>query len=140
MKLIKLSLCILVILFITSISLKAQVAIIANKSVSESSIDASKAGSIYSLSTKKWSNGSPIAIFDLNSGAPKATFYGFINKNDAALKKDWLKLKLTEGADVPKPVNSDAEMVKMVASTNGAIGYVAASAVTPDVKVLFTIK
>jgi ABC-type phosphate transport system substrate-binding protein len=137
----KFILSLIVVICFSAIATQAQVAIIANKSVSESSIDASKAGSIYSLSTKKWSNGSAIVIYDMSAaGATKEKFYAFISKNDGALKKEWLKLKLTEGADVPKPVASDADMVKMVASTPGAIGYVSASAVTGDVKVLTTIK
>lgn len=130
-----------VILLISTVYVSnSQVAIIANKGVSDASIDASKAGSIYSLSTKKWGNGTSIVVFDMSGGDAKSKFYGFINKNEASLKKDWLKLKLTEGSETPKLLGSDAEMIKMVSSTSGAIGYVSSSSVTGDVKVLNTIK
>lgn len=123
---------ILTVFFLFNVVAQSQVSVIVNKNVPEKNLEASKVANIYTLTTKKWSNGSEIKIAD-NSSAAKTKFFGFINKAEGALKKDWLKAKLSEGADVPKTFGSDAEVLDFVASTPGAVGFVSSSSVTDKV-------
>ena len=49
---------------------KAQVAVIANPSVTENSLDANTLLSIYMLNKRNWSDGSRIVVFDLKGRPP----------------------------------------------------------------------
>lgn len=111
-------------------------AVIANKSVSAGSIDASTLANIVTLDQKQF-GGASVVLFDLGEdGGAKSKFYSFIGKSFTDCKKVWLKAKLTGNGNPPATIASEDEMVKKVASTPGAIGYVSVGKVTGDVKVL----
>jgi len=117
----------------------AQVSIVVNKSVSESSVNTAKVASIFSLVETKWSDGSKIVVFD-QKGDAKENFYAAIGKDPLAMKKDWLKKQLTGEARAPETVGGDADVIAKVSSIPGAVGYVTSSSVTSGVKVLLEIK
>jgi ABC-type phosphate transport system substrate-binding protein len=118
-----------------------QVAVIVNKSVSETTIDSDKLASVYDLIQKQWEDGSKIVVFDLKSSDDiRTTFYKFIKRDPNHLRKEWMKAQLTGEARAPRALKSEDEMVSEVAGTDGAIGFVSASKVTDDVKVLLTIE
>ena len=121
------------------VSVNAQVSVIANKSVGESSLVGSKVASIYSLEATKWSNGNKIIVFDNNSDV-KIVFYGGIGKDQLSLKKEWMKKQLTGEARAPEALGSDSDVINKVAATPGAIGFVKSANVTGSVKVLCEIK
>jgi ABC-type phosphate transport system substrate-binding protein len=128
-----------IVLFFTVCSY-SQVAVIANKSVGESSITAGKAGEIYSLKVKTWGNGTGIVRYTLKSESETtAKFFGAIGKSSADMKKLWMKLQLTGEGQAPEALASEDEVINKVASTPGAIGFVSASKVNDKVKVLLTI-
>ncbi len=119
----------------------AQIAVIVNKSVPVSSVSASKLLDIYSLSTKDWGGGVKIVVFDRKSDDDvKSKFYGYVGKPAADIKKVWMRVQLAGEGKAPEALSSDEDIVKKVASTAGAIGYVSADKVTGDVKVIATIK
>jgi ABC-type phosphate transport system substrate-binding protein len=135
------------LIFITSlfclltINSYGQVSVIANKSVSQNSVNSSALSDIYSLSNVKWSNGSKIFVYEQSAdNDTKSKFYKFISKEPLALKKEWLKKQFSGEAKAPETVSSDEEMISKVASTPGAIGYVKSSSVNGNVKVLTEIK
>jgi len=119
----------------------AQVAVIANKSVSDNSINSAKLTDIYFLRAKTWSNGQGIVAFTIKSdNSASEKFYSAIGKADTEMKKMWMKLQLTGEGMAPDALGSDDEMINKIASTSGAIGYIDASKVNDKVKVLLTIK
>ena len=121
-------------------AVKAQVVIIANKSVSAGSINKSKLADIYTLSIKNWDNGDKIVVFDLkNDGDVKDKFYGYLGKSNSDFKKIWMKAQLTGEGFAPEALGSDGEVLKRVSSTQGAIGYVSKGAANSSVKVLAEI-
>lgn len=126
------------IMIFTVITVNAQISVIANKSVSET-VNVTKVGNIYSLTATKWSDGSKIVVLDNGSNA-KSDFYKGIGKDQASLKKEWMKKQLTGEAKAPESLSSDDEVLNKVASTPGAIGYVKSSSVNGTVKVLVEIK
>jgi ABC-type phosphate transport system substrate-binding protein len=134
----RLTIAVLLIIF-AAINVEAQVSVIANKSVTESSLASNKVASIYSLETTKWSNGNKIVVFD-NNGDSKPAFYSGIGKDQLAIKKEWMKKQLTGEAKAPEALGSDSDVIAKVSSTPGAIGFVKSSSVTSSVKVLLEIK
>ena len=133
-------LVLIAILVVSGIEARAQIAVIVNKSAGISTANASTVSDIYSLSTKEWKDGSPIVVFDQKTdGATRTKFYEFIGKSPIELKKIWMRIQLSGEGKAPAAVSSDDEMVQKVASTAGAIGFVAASKATGDVKVIATV-
>ena len=131
----------IVLLIVSVISVKAQVVVIVNKSVPVSSITAAKLLDIYSMSTKDWGNGTKIVVIDKKSDDDaKSKFYGYMGKPVAEMKKIWMRVQLSGEGKAPEALGSDEDIVKKVASTPGAIGYVHADKATGDVKVIATIK
>ncbi len=129
-----------IVLMLYTASSYAQVAVIVNKSVSASSLSAAKLLDIYSLSTKDW-GGSKVVVYDRKSDDDtKSKFYNYVGKPAAEMKKVWMRVQLAGEGKAPEALASDDEIVKKVASTPGAIGYVSADKVTGDVKVVATIK
>jgi ABC-type phosphate transport system substrate-binding protein len=131
---------IIAMLFFGYINASAQVAVIANKSVAESTIDASKLSSIYSLKDKTWSDGKSIVPVMLK-GDSQATdkFFSAVGKSKIEMNKLWMKLQLTGEGQAPEGMSSEDEVLNKVASTPGAIGFVSVSKAGSNVKILFTI-
>ncbi len=119
----------------------AQVAVIANKSVTETEITKAKLIEVFTLSTNKWKNGDKIVVFDLKTeGKVRSDFYSYLGKSPDDLKKIWMRAQLTGEGTAPKSLGSEYEVLEKVASTNGAIGFVALDKVNSSVKILLTIK
>ncbi len=116
---------------------QAQIAIIANPSVGETSASRGMITDIYSLSMTMWSDRTSIVVVDFRSDVPaKKRFYTEIGKNPAELRKAWMRVVLSGDAKAPEIAESEDEVLQKVASTRGAIGYVSASKVNSSVKVL----
>ena len=129
------------IIFLAAVAAQAQVAVIANKSVSESSVSASKLADIYFLRAKSWGNGSAIVPVTLKSDNEDVQkFFSAMGKSSMEMKKLWMKLQLTGEGQPPVGVGSEDDVISKVASTPGAIGFVSADKVNGSVKVLLTIK
>ncbi len=127
-------------LFFIAVNLSAQVAVIANKSVPEGSISASKVSEIYNLKTKTWSNGSAMVLHTLKTDNDASNkFFGAIGKSSMEMKKLWMKLQLTGEGQAPINCDSEDQVIDKVASSAGGIGFVSASKVNDKVKVLLTI-
>jgi ABC-type phosphate transport system substrate-binding protein len=131
---------IIAILLFASMNAYAQVAVIANKSVSDASISSSKVESVYMLKDKTWSDGKGVILFTLKSdNGTVEKFFSSFGKSSSDMKKLWMKAQLTGEGMAPEALGSEDEVVNKVASTPGAIGYVDAKKVNGNVKVLLTI-
>lgn len=130
---------ILVLLLICNAG-SAQVAVIAHKSVPMTQIDRSALLDFYTFDVKEWSSGEPVVIKDLKPKTEvKSAFYDYLGKSTSRMKSIWLKMMLSGEGDPPETIQSEDEMVKKVASTRGALGFVSADKVNNDVKILLTI-
>lgn len=119
----------------------AQVAVIANKSVPADSITKTELLDFYTGDIKKWLNAKPVVVLDLKpKGEVRDTFYEFLGKSSSRMKSIWLKKMLSGEGDPPEALQSEEEMLKKVASTPGAIGFVSKSKASKEVKTLFVIK
>ncbi len=130
----------LLLAFVVPRALAENVAVIANKSVPVSAVDRGQLLDIYSGDLKNWSNGRPIVVHDLkSSNETKETFYKHLGKTPSRMKSLWLKKLLSGEGEPPESVESEDEMIKRVAQTPGAIGFVSADSVNDTVKTLAII-
>ncbi len=113
-----------------------QIVVIAHPTVPGSSIDKETLIDIYMLTMTKWEDDTPVRVFALKKGTVGTeSFYGSLGLNILTLNKQWMRKQLTGEGRAPALV-SEEEIVARVAATPGAIGFVDASRVTANVKVL----
>lgn len=117
----------------------AQTAVIANKSISENSINKSKLSDIYMSKTKTWGDGTKIIRFTHKTENLNEKIFEAVGKPIAEMKKLWMKIQLTGGGQAPEALGADEEMINKVSSTPGAIGYIDSKKVNDKVKVLLII-
>ena len=110
----------------------ADVKVIANPSVSATSVSSGDIQSVFLLD--KDSHVQPVLV--KGGAAHEAFLKEYLGKNDSALQAFYRSLVFTGKASMPKSVANDAEVVAYVAKTKGAVGYVSAAASTEGVKTL----
>lgn len=119
----------------------AQVAVIVNKSTPVSKMTAGSLVQIYILNNTKWPDGTKIIVYYNKKQPICQKLCDFIGIDIISLRKQWMKLQLSGEGKAPEAIDNDAEMIKKVRSTLGAIGYVNASAIKGnDLKVIATIE
>lgn len=81
-----------------------------------------------------------LSPIDLPEASPaRDEFYTKVTgKSAAQAKAHWSKLAFTGKGTPPKEASSSADVKKMVASSDNAVGYIEKSAVDGSVKVLYT--
>lgn len=128
------------ILVISGNALAAELKVIANSSVSASSVSAEELKNVFLETSNSLSDGSHVQPVLAKGGAAHEAFLKrYLDKSDPALQAYYRSLVFTGKAPMPKELASDAEIVAYVAKTKGAIGYINADASTAGVKTL-TVK
>jgi ABC-type phosphate transport system substrate-binding protein len=118
-----------------------QVAVITHKTVSIDNIEKSELLDFFTGDKSFWGDGKPVIIFDLKpKGDIRDTFYNFLEMSPTRIKSIWMKRMLSGDSDPPEFLESEDQMLKKVASTPGAIGFVGQSKVNDNVKVLLRIE
>lgn len=136
-KLILIIFCILCLIKISP----AQVVVIANKSVPLDTITSAKLYDYYSRETRLWDKDQPVVVYDLKPKKEiKVLFYKSFGKSINIMKSIWMVNMLSGEGDPPKSLKSEDEMLKRVANTPGAIGFISMAKVKDEVKVLAIIK
>jgi hypothetical protein len=130
----------IIFILINCLAIKAQIAVIANKSVSDKDVNISKLLDIYTLNVQFWDDGNKIKVFDLKKdNVIQIKFYSSLGISVANIMVIWTKKQFSGKAMPPELLDYEEEMLKKVATTPNAIGYIQSSKVTNDVKVLFEI-
>lgn len=132
---------ILTLLAAASTCLGSQLAVIVNPSVTTDSLDQRQLRDYYTGDLKFWEDGAPVVLFDLKPRLEiKRAFYDYLGKSSSRIKSIWLKRKLSGEGDPPDALESEAEVVKKVARTPGALGFVSLPEVTDSVKTILVIE
>jgi ABC-type phosphate transport system substrate-binding protein len=119
----------------------AQVAVIAHKAVPVDTLSQTQLFDFYSGEIKFWSNKVPMVVFDLKpAGETREAFYKLLGKTPSRMKSIWLKKLLMGEGDPPEALPSEEEVLKKVAATPGAIGFVSKARVTSDVRVIVIVE
>lgn len=112
----------------------AEVQVIANPSVAPSELSADDVKEIF-LGAKTAVAGGDVTPVLAQAGAAHETFLKtYVGKSDQGLRNHFKSLVFTGKGSMPKSFGSDADIVKYVATTKGAIGYVDAGAEVAGVK------
>ena len=117
----------------------ADVKVIANPSVSVSSVSAGDVQAVFLLDADSLGGSHVVPVLEKDGPTHEAFLKAFLGRNDAALQAFYRSLVFTGKASMPKSLASDSEVVAYVAKTKGAIGYVSSGASTEGVKTL-TVK
>ena len=119
---------------------QAQVAVVANKSLSVKSIDTNTLINIYTLQSNEL-NAQKIKLFFLTEDSPTSKLIlDKIGKTTGELKKIWLKAKLTGNGNPPEFVSTEADMIQKIEMIPNSIGFVRLNTAPSDVKVLLKIE
>jgi ABC-type phosphate transport system substrate-binding protein len=110
--------------------------VIVNKA-NTAAVDKAMVAKIYTGEMKSWSDGTPVAAYDLpEDNAQRANFSTeVVGKPVASLKAFWAQLIFSGKALPPKSAPSDDDMKKMVAANKGGVGYIKSASVDDSVKV-----
>ncbi len=116
------------------------VAVVAHFSVPVDSLDRQSLLELYSLEENKWSDGSLVVLVDQKAKSDsKHIFYKYLGREHREMKKIWMRMILSGEGRTPMTARSMEDVIRKVSETPGAIGYVEASLVTDEVKVLSLI-
>lgn len=119
----------------------AQVAVITHKAVPVDTLSQTQLFDFYSGEVKSWGNKLPVVVFDLKpAGEAKEAFYQLLGKTPSRMKSIWLKKLLMGEGDPPEAMASEEEVLKKVAATRGAIGFVSKAKVTDEVKTIVIVE
>lgn len=117
----------------------ADVVIIVNKNLPETSITKTDVKRIFLGRKQKWTNESPIRPVMLKGGPVHEKFLSdYIEKTLQAFSIFW-KREIVSGTGLP-PISfdSEAEVIHYVSTTNGAIGYISSDTPSTGVKIIST--
>ena len=119
----------------------ADLAIIGHPDVDTGVLDTQNVRKLFLGERKSFPNGYYATPFNHTVGSPdrKEFFTLVLSMQESNHKRHW-KRKIAVGAgNSPAELGSHAELLKLISSTPGSIGYIDASKVDDSVKVLLTI-
>ncbi|HWG16431.1 MAG TPA: hypothetical protein VN678_01125 [Acidobacteriaceae bacterium] len=126
----------MVLAFVPVRSFAGVVKIIANPSVSVSSVSSGDIQSVFLLDLDSLGGSHVEPVLVKGGTAHEAFLKAYLGKDDPALHAFYRGLMFSGRASMPKFLETDADVVAYVARTRGAIGYVGNGVSTPGVKVL----
>lgn len=101
--------------------------VIVNNASATDSVSLSEIRAIFSMRLRRWPNGTPVSVFVLKSDSPTHSDFckTVLNIYPHQLQAAWDRMVYSGTGKAPTVVNSEEEMRALIASTPGAIGYVA---------------
>ena len=112
-------------------------AIIANPDVPVDSLTKNKLLDLYTGEVRKWDNNKPIITYDLKPKLEiRDEFFRLLGKTSSRMKSIWLKKMLAGEGDPPMALDSENSLIKKIAKTPGAIGFVSKKNVDDSVKII----
>jgi ABC-type phosphate transport system substrate-binding protein len=114
----------------------ADVQVIANSSIAATEISAAEVRDVFLGAKTSVAGGEVEPVLAKGGAAHEAFLKLYVGKSDQGLRNHFKSLVFTGKGAMPKSFATDADVVKYVATTKGAIGYVGAGAETAGVKTL----
>lgn len=100
--------------------------VIVNPGVSVSAVSASTARAIFAMKLSQWPDGKPVRVFVLGDDTlgHQSLCKQVLDLYPYQIREAWNRLIYTGIGQAPATVSTEEEMLRKVASTPGAIGYV----------------
>ncbi len=115
----------------------ADILLITNNSVIDTSISKGDVKRIFLGKKKHWSDGSPIKVITLKTGAVHENFMEtYVNKTPYSFSAFWRRAIVTGTGIPPKSFKTEKELLRFIAENQGAVGYISFPPPPLDVKVL----
>jgi len=113
----------------------SQVAIIVHPEVPVDSLTKTKLLDLYTGDLRKWQENLPIIAFDLKPKLEiRNEFFRLLGKTSSRMKSIWLKKMLAGEGNPPAALADEISILRKIASTPGAIGFVSKNIVNNSVK------
>ncbi len=112
--------------------------IVLNQSVEFTSLDSAYLNQIFAMQIRKWPDGQAIQVFILpsTSSLHRKFVIDRLKIQAHQLDRIWNRMLFTGTGKAPTVVDSEDAMLKMIQTTQGAIGYVSDEYPTDGVRVL----
>jgi ABC-type phosphate transport system substrate-binding protein len=112
--------------------------LIVNQDVELRSIDRNRARLLFTMRITQWPDQRPVAVFVLPDDAPlhKTFAKSALGVFAYQLRQTWDRQVFSGTGQAPLQVANEAEMVRRVSQTPGAIGYVDAAPSVPGIRVV----
>jgi len=107
-------------------------AVVVNKNNSVQNVTSAQLAKIFRLETKKWPDGSDVVLVLHKSSQDEMGTLARLNKMTA----DEMRSFLTSHKDAVRMVDTDAEVIDLVAATPGAVGFVYERSINDRVSVV----
>ncbi len=121
----------------SSAAFAGEIVVIANKDVPLTSIGSDVLKNIFLVKKTEWDNGNKISFVTLKScDTQKAFLKTYLKKTPSQYQRYFRTLVFTGKGKTPRAYSSEAEVVRYVSKTGGAIGYVSSGAETGSVKII----
>lgn len=117
----------LTLLSLLAVTLQAQaITVISNASVDRSELELKDVRAIFTMKKRLWSDGQPIQVYVLS---PEQSSHREFCKNvlgvfPRQLQSIWHRLVYSGTGQAPIELSSEQEMIDVISSTKGAIGYI----------------
>lgn len=128
----------LFLVFVASTVAAQSYVLIANESVTESSLSKDDVSSIFLKTKSKWGDGSAITPVDQSARAVvrEAFSQEVHGRGVGAIRSHWQQAAFSGAGTAPIERGNDTDVVAFVKSNPGAVGYVSADAAIDGVKVI----
>ena len=112
--------------------------LVANESVTETTLSKNDVSHIFLKTKTKWSDGSAITPVDQSArAAVREAFSQEVHgRGVGAIRSHWQQAAFSGAGTAPIERGNDSDVVAFVKSNPGAVGYVSADATTDGVKVI----
>lgn len=118
------------------------VSVIANISVDLSALPLNDVRAIFTMKKRQWANGKNIQVYvlDKDQSTHKEFCKRVLGVFPRQLQSIWHRLVFSGTGQAPIVLDNEEEMLKIIASTEGAIGYINKDKNDEDIKALTIIK
>ncbi len=133
----KYSILSMIVLLLTANAVQAEVRIITNPSVKETTLSSSDIRDIFLGKKKKWSDNTKIHIVVADDDNLHASFLEtYIHRTSNQFQAYWKNMVFTGKGAYPKTLKTTREIMDYIARTRGAVGYIKAGSPAIDVNTI----
>jgi ABC-type phosphate transport system substrate-binding protein len=117
-------------------------AVIGNADVPQSSLSKDELAAIFSGVLQTWKNGKDVRVLNLATKSPERVLFDkvIMGMSPEQNAQYWIERRIRGEGTSPKQIPSSDMMVAVIKALSGAVGYVNATALKPDTRVLARIQ